>query len=64
MADAPKKMRAERKAELASLWTAPGGRAQVIALYLEATGGAKSTVPSTSSLIFKAILDKEFPHIA
>jgi hypothetical protein len=64
MADAPKKTRAEREAELRHLWTEPGGRAQVIALYKEATGGPKSTVPNTSSLIFKAILDKEFPHIA
>jgi hypothetical protein len=64
MADAPKKTRAERKAELARLWTTPGGRAQVIALYLEATGRAKATVPNSSSLVFKTILDKEFPHVA
>jgi hypothetical protein len=61
MADAPRKSRAEREAELQSLWRRPGGRARLADLYREVTGSSAGTIPNSSKVIFKTILDKEFP---
>jgi hypothetical protein len=61
MADVFKKTRAEREAELQSLWKRPGGMAQVIDLYREATGSPAGTIPNSGALIIRTILDKEFP---
>jgi hypothetical protein len=62
LANAPKKTRAEREAELQSLWRRPGGRARLADLYGEAIGSPAATIPNSSSTVFKAILDKEFPN--
>jgi hypothetical protein len=56
-----KKSRAEREAELQRLWTQPGGRAEVIELFLQATGSPAGTIPNSAKQVFKAILDKEYP---
>jgi hypothetical protein len=62
MADVFKKTRAEREAELQSIWRSPGGRACVADLYREATGSPAATIPNSSSVIFQTILNKEFPN--
>jgi hypothetical protein len=61
MTSESKKTRAEREAELQRLWTQPGGRAEVIELFLQATGSPADTIPSLARQVFKAILAKEFP---
>jgi hypothetical protein len=40
-----KKARTERETELHRLWTQPGGRAEVIELFLQATGSQTGTIP-------------------
>jgi hypothetical protein len=61
MSDGSKKARAEREAELQRKWTAPGGRAEVIELFLQATGSSAGTITNSAKQVFKAILDKEYP---
>jgi hypothetical protein len=60
MTNEAKKTRAEREAELQRLWTQPGGRAEIIELFLQATESPTGTIPNSAKLVFKAILDKEF----
>ena len=62
MATQPKKTRAEREEELRRLWTTPGGKDQVWKLFHEATGLPAGTMPRAGTLIFKTILDKEYPN--
>lgn len=62
MTSDPKKTRAEREAELQRLWTKAGERAEVIDLFLQATGSPAGTIPNSAKQVFKAILDKEYPR--
>jgi hypothetical protein len=61
MTNETKKTRTEREAELQRKWTAPRGRAEVIELFLQATGSPAGTIPNSAKQVFKAILDKEYP---
>ena len=61
MANEPKKTRAEREAELQRLWKTPSGTEHVLELFRRATGLPEGTMPRAGTLIFKTILDKEFP---
>ena len=62
MADAPKKTKEERRAELARLLTSPGGEEKVLELLSAATGLPPGTMPGVVTLVFQTILDKEYPN--
>jgi hypothetical protein len=61
MTNKPTKTRAAREVELQRLWTAPGGRSEVIELFRKAMGSPAGTIPNSAKHVFKAILDKEYP---
>ena len=61
MTNKPAKTRAVREVELQRLWTKAGGRAEVIELFLQATGSPAGTIPNSAKQVLKAILDKEYP---